>query len=282
MILLSHNPFYQALVGGLAAVLTFVLFYGIFFLLSLFKKKKCSRDIEDTQVIDSADNIVKEKSVSTNKTKWKKRIVKTIGWLILIAACIVAAAIAITEYNRHQEYVDAQPIDSPEYIADSTIKTVTLESNGKEYVIYKDYYWKHTICLENNFISIRPYYGCGGGWELQYGEGPDITGETNVGIRNCGKVSSIEDIASHSIIYGYSGLPSYGHSDKEVYSFYDEEDDNKNYHSCSIVFEPNHGYEAAFRAGSDKDVKYMRIYPTKYKLDDEDKLSSVTLQYQLF
>ena len=83
-----------------------MLFYGIFFLLSLFKKKKCSRDIEDTQVIDSADNIVKEKSVSTNKTKWKKRIVKTIGWLILIAACIVAAAIAITEYNRHQEYVE--------------------------------------------------------------------------------------------------------------------------------------------------------------------------------
>ena len=153
MILLSHNPFYQALVGGLAAVLTFVLFYGIFFLLSLFKKKKRIRDIEDTQVIDSADNIVKEKSVSTNKPKWKKRIVKTIGWLILIAACIVAAAIAITEYNRHQEYVDAQPIDSPEYIADNTIKTVTLESNGKEYVIYKDYYWKITLLIMELFCQ---------------------------------------------------------------------------------------------------------------------------------
>ena len=282
MILLSHNPFYQALVGGLAALLVFVLFYGIFFLISLFKKKKRNHVLVDAQVQGSEAINTTEEKVPLAKPNWKKRILKTIGWIILIAACITAAAIAVTEYNRHQEYVDTLPVESPEYIADNTIKTLTLESNGKEYVIYKDYYWKHTICLENNYISIRPYYGCGGGWEIQYGEGPDESGDTNAGVRNRGKVSSIGEIANHSIIYGDLGHTSYDNPYEELYSFYDEEDNYKNYHSCSIVFEPNNGYEVAFRVGSDKDVKYLRIYPTQYKLDDEDKLSTVTLQYQLF
>lgn len=211
---------------------------------------------------------------------WKKRILKTIGWIILIVACIVGASIAITEYIKHKEYVDKLPVESPEYIADNITKTLTLESNGKEYVIYKDYYWKHSICLHDNVITIKPYYGCGGGWEFQYGEGLGNFGETNAGIRNRGNVSSIGEIANHSIIYGDLGRTSYDNPSEKLYSFYDKED-NK-YHSYYIVFEPNHGYEVAFRVGSDRDVKYMRIYPTQYKLDDEDKLSTVTLQYQLF
>ncbi|MBR1687483.1 MAG: hypothetical protein IJ710_03000 [Prevotella sp.] len=50
---------------------------------------------------------------------------------------------------------------------------------------------------------------------------------------------------------------------------------------CS-QFKPGHGYAVGFLTGADKEIQQMRVFPTKYTLDSNDVLTSVTVEYQLF
>lgn len=45
--------------------------------------------------------------------------------------------------------------------------------------------------------------------------------------------------------------------------------------------QPQHGYAMCFKTG-DNEWKYIRVYIKGYTLDNEEALSSITVQYQLY
>lgn len=71
-----------------------------------------------------------------------------------------------THTNNPQKPDDIS--ESTDYIVTDEIKTITLDSKSKqEYLIYKDYYWKHKIYLDGTNICFNSYYGGGEGWNLR-------------------------------------------------------------------------------------------------------------------
>lgn len=279
MILLSQNPFYQALVGGLAAVLTFLLFCGITFIFSLIKRKRNRQE--------NLKSTTDDRQTKLDNPSWFKRFKKTLWWFFIIACCIAVAIISVCVFDVDSWWGDDKGSnESTEYIVSNEVKTITLKPDGQEYLIYKDYYWKHKICLEENLISFHSYYGAGNGWKPDYMLGDEYD-DPNLGIKDWGKVSNIEEINDSTI--HYDCIETVTNLGTKQYNWCLRYEDNSKYHSypyalcySSIDFKPLHGYEVAFRIGEERDIKRLRIYPTKYILDNEDKLKSVTLQYQLF
>lgn len=162
--------------------------------------------------------------------------------------------------------------ESTEYLATEAVKTITLKTDGQEYMLFKDYYWKHKILLDGSTIKINSYEGAGNGWQRHNNHGG--TWDTYAaGIRDWGELSSISQINEHTIHFSYSTSEGFnnGYGGPSSRSYYPD-----------IAFKPNHGYELCFRVGSDYNINYIRFYPTNYTLDKNDKVSSITLQYQIF
>lgn len=164
--------------------------------------------------------------------------------------------------------------ESSEYIATEQIKTITLKtSSNQEYMIYKDFYWKHKLYIEGTNICFNSYYGGGNGWTLN--NGGYSLGENHVGIRDRGEIANINGINDKTIrysswvtsekLFNINGGSSYGQ-----------------FFGRSVSFKPNHGYEVAFIIGTNNEIMHMRMFPTKYTLDSNDMLTSVTLEYQLY
>ena len=164
------------------------------------------------------------------------------------------------------------PADETAYIATEQVKTITLKPNNNEYLIYKDYYWKHKLYLNGNRISFNSYYGEGNGWTLT-NKGYSGNYSYYVGIKDLGEMNSIYDITEHKI-----GI--YIGSNSSTWSLVR---DNNNDDCCNFTtFKPSHGYEVAFFIGAGRNLKHMRMFPTNYTLDNNDVLTSVTIQYQLY
>jgi len=164
--------------------------------------------------------------------------------------------------------------ESTAYLATEQVKTVTLKpisdaeyisdavSSG-EYLVYKDYYCKYTLCLKGTYLCINSYTNGGNGWSHYY-----FTMYDHSGIYDVGVVTDITQIAKKELFYdhylcsgSWRGYQSY----KSI-----------------AMFKPGHGYGMGFLTGADQEIKQMRAFPTKYTLDNNDVLTSVTIEYQLF
>lgn len=180
------------------------------------------------------------------------------------------------EYSTDSSNTDSETGNTAS-IATDYIKTVTLKPisrdkwqnnavSTEECLIYKDFYYKHSLFVSNDLytnaiaIGVKSYLGQGSGWTYK--------GDCAV-IKDYGQVSSIEDIKTKSSFkYDYD---RYSFSDGTSYGYH--------YHNA---FRPGHGYEVAFYIGSISELKWLRIFPVKYTLNDNDELTSLTIQYQLY
>lgn len=163
--------------------------------------------------------------------------------------------------------------ESTEYLASSQVKTLTIEL-GKEYMIFKDFYYKHKICLNTARLEINTYHGGGNGWTLYNGTNYVGIWVGPSGITLLGEMSGINEITNYKIVYGDYGQGAY------TAHFFNSETKR----DCPFYaqFKPNYGYEVAFMTGAEKNIQHMKLYPTSYKLNSNDQLVSVTIQYQLF
>lgn len=154
--------------------------------------------------------------------------------------------------------------ESTEYIATEAIKTITLKPE-QEYMLFKNFYWKHKILLSGSAIIIRSYYGGGNEWSLYN--------------NTLFPAAAIEDRGSFNDINEITGKLYYGRSQGQGTEF----NGNKRFLSATETFRPNHGYIIGFRLedNSSIEIKNIRLYPTNFSLDNNDKLVSVTIKYQL-
>ena len=166
------------------------------------------------------------------------------------------------------------PTESTATLATEQVKTITLKPiseeervsekvNNGECLVYKDFYYKHTLCLymwpDGVVLCVNSYTGNGGGWKHS----------SNIAvIKDIGPVSSIKEIVNKSH-FEYRYLQ---------YSFYD----GKNYCNWYTLFKPGYGYEVAFYTGPSQEFKWLRVFPTNYTFDKNDVITSVTLEYQLY
>lgn len=163
--------------------------------------------------------------------------------------------------------------ESTDYLASSQVKTLTIEL-GKEYMIFKDFYYKHKICLNSASLEINTYHGGGNGWTLDNGSSYVGIWLGYSGITLLSEMSGINEITNYKIVYGDYGQGSY------IAHFFHSETKRNCY--PYVQFKPNYGYEVAFRTGAENNIQHMKLYPTSYKLNNNDQLVSVTIQYQLF
>ena len=173
--------------------------------------------------------------------------------------------------------------ESTTYLAVEQVKTVTLKpiseqefnndivSSG-EYLVYKDYYYKYTLCLKGTDICINSYTNGGSGWSHYYSSNYIGTWTNISGIYDVGEVTDITQIEKRDLYYD-DCLRSYGPHGNSW---------NNHKYDRRITFKPGHGYGMGYFTGADKEIKQMRAFPTKYTLDSNDVLTSVTIEYQLF
>ena len=163
-------------------------------------------------------------------------------------------------------------IESTEYIATEQVKTITLKSStNQEYMIYKDYYWKHKLYLQGTTIRFNSYHGGGNGWILSNRSG---NYGYRVGVVDCGQKNGITEISDQGIYCKGSYPTSYcittsGFFDSGIRYNYSD-------------FKPNHGYMVAFLCGDALNLNYMRMYPIDYTLDSNDRITSITFEYQIY
>ena len=207
-------------------------------------------------------------------------------WMMLVIALVSLCTISCGGDDDDENVFSAEDkeagttAESTAYLATEQVKTVILKpisdaefdddavSSG-EYLVYKDYYYKYTLCLKGTYLCINSYTNGGEGWKHYYSS--NYVGRwTNIsGIYDVGNVDDITQIAPLSLRYDYPCFVS-GSGRYEV--AYDRR----------ITFKPGHGYGMGFFTGADKVIKQMRVFPTKYTLDNNDVLTSVTIEYQLF
>ena len=201
-------------------------------------------------------------------------------WMMLAIALVSLCTISCGGDDDDENKFSANNKDtgttteSTEYLATEQVKTITLRPissqavhgnavNSEEYLVYKDYYYKYTLCLSDANIYIKTYRNGGTGWALYYSWNYYISG-----IYDVGDVADITQIEKRELYY-HDCLRSRGrYGDIEYKS--------------SAPFHPGHGYGIGYLTGADKVIKQMRVFPTKYTLDNNDVLTSVTIEYQLF
>ena len=199
-------------------------------------------------------------------------------WMMLAIALVSLCTISCGGDDDDENVFSAEDkeagttAESTAYLATEQVKTITLRPissqavhgnavNSEEYLVYKDYYYKYTLCLSDACIYVKPYRNGGTGWERYYSH--DYYDNISC-IYDVGDVTDITQIEKRDL--GYGGFFEYN---------------NKIIHD-NCQFKPGHGYGIGYLTGADKVIKQMRVFPTKYTLDNNDVLTSVTIEYQLF
>jgi len=174
--------------------------------------------------------------------------------------------------------------DQSTYLATSDVKTVTLTSvsydkldsneivNG-EYLLYKDYYWKHTLSLHDSELCSRSYSGGGNGWNIRLPYMHINVWEYKFScFYDAGQIAKLSEIKAPSCGFdGYYNVIYY----RKPYS------SEKSYLNQSIQFKPGHGYVLAFVTGESYELKYIAIFPVSFTMDDSDVITSIKVQYVL-
>lgn len=155
-----------------------------------------------------------------------------------------------------------------DYTATTSVKTVTLTTSSVNGLptsgikIYEDFNNLYSLVLSKGNLCL-PHYGRSNGEWSAYIFRQDY--DTETGIKDIGKVTSLQDIRiknNNENDYRYS---KYGSPLHFNYS----------------TVQPNHGYAAYFTTENDE-IKNLRIFIKDYTLDDNGSLASITIQYQLY
>lgn len=146
-----------------------------------------------------------------------------------------------------------------DYTATKQVKTVELKEifPYKEAIsIYVDFNRRYDLAYTQGTLFLLPYGRYGGSWNRTYDDfyrcyGSDPTVTTS----DVGKVSGLSDITD----------------------YYPADRDRV----CYSIIQPSHGYSMSFKT-EDDEIKHLRVYCSKIKLDENGSIKSVTIQYQLY
>lgn len=147
-----------------------------------------------------------------------------------------------------------------DYTATKQVKTVELKKEIYPKIeaisIYVDFNRRYDLAYTSGKLCLLPYKRYNGYWDRRYNNsykyehsGPPVT------TSDIGKVSGLSDITD------YYPADSYG--------------------ACYSMIQPSHGYSMSFKT-EDDEIKYLRVYCSKIKLDENGSIKSVTIQYQLY
>lgn len=154
-----------------------------------------------------------------------------------------------------------------DYTATSKVKTVTIEScnpaKGNDITIYEDFNRKYSLTYYIGYLYLLPYERINGSWNLRIDNSygcpyNNFIRSKNIVIKDMGKMNGISAIVEKPKASGTAG----------GYAVYPD-------------LQPYHGYAMSFKT-EDDEVKYLRVYFSKYTKDEDGRISSITIQYQLY
>lgn len=194
-----------------------------------------------------------------------KKIFFVFSFLLLLAGLFVNCSSDDDEGNGKPTKDNTET--KSDYTATSKVKTVTIKSYDvneiNEITIYEDFNRKYSLTYFMGYLYLFPYERINGSWSLRmdfrYGS-PDnnLIRSKNIVIKDLGKVNGISAIVEK---------PKASETDGRYYFYPD--------------LQPYHGYAMSFKT-EDDEVKYLRVYFSKYTKDEFGQISSITIQYQLY
>lgn len=137
-----------------------------------------------------------------------------------------------------------------DHTATKQVKTVELE--GKAISIYVDFNRRYDLAYIKGRLCLLPYKRYNGYWSSECN---GLLYSSTVTTSDVGKVSGLSDITD----------------------YYPADLDG----ACFSMIQPSHGYSMSFKT-EDDEIKHLRVYCSKIKLDKNGSIKSVTIQYQLY
>lgn len=194
-----------------------------------------------------------------------KKIFFVFSFLLLLAGLFVNCSSDDDEGNGEPTTDNTET--KSDYTATNKVKTVTIKSYNvqerNDITIYEDFNRKYSLTYYEGYLYLFPYERINGSWSLRidntygwpYGY---LIRSNNIVIKDMGKVNGISAIVEKPKASGTS-------SGYYVYP----------------NLQPYHGYAMSFKT-EDDEVKYLRVYFSKYTTDEDGQISSITIQYQLY
>lgn len=122
--------------------------------------------------------------------------------------------------------------------------------------IYVDFNRSYYLSYIDGKLCLLPYERYNGYWNHMYNKNYfHYNDHSTVTTSDVGKVSGLSDITG----------------------YYPADQDR----ACYSIIQPSHGYSMSFKT-EDDEIKYLRVYCSKIKLDENGSIKSVTIQYQLY
>lgn len=195
-----------------------------------------------------------------------KKIFFVFSFLFLLAGLLVNCSSDDDEGNGEPTTDNTET--KSDYTATSKVKTVTIKSydvnERNEITIYEDFNRKYSLTYCIGYLYLLPYERINGIWscsiDRNYYGYPynNLIHSDNIVIKDMGKMNGISAIVEKPKASGTDG----GH-----YAYPN--------------LQPYHGYAMSFKT-EDDEVKYLRVYFSKYTKDEFGQISSITIQYQLY
>lgn len=172
---------------------------------------------------------------------------------LIFCLAVLGAVLAGCSANDDNENSGNDTGIKGDYIATTNVRTVTLKEDHfmKGVTIYKDFNYKYDLALYSGQMCLLPYARVEGAWELLYNY-PYDNSYPNINIIDLGKIDCLSDVSA-KVEVTWASFPA---------------------------AQPGHGYAACFI--TEEETKYLRLYISSYKLDSNDTLESITVQYQLY
>lgn len=188
------------------------------------------------------------------------------SFLFLLAGLLVSCSSNDDEGNGEPTPDNTET--KSDYTATNKVKTVTIESynpsKGNDITIYEDFNRKYSLAYYIGYLYLLPYERINGSWNLRidtsYGMPyNNLIHSSNIAIQDMGKMNGISAIVEKNIKSGnnVAGPAIYPN------------------------LQPYHGYAMSFKT-EDDEVKYLRVYCSKYTTDEYGQIRSITIQYQLY
>ena len=187
------------------------------------------------------------------------------SFLFLLAGLLVSCSSNDDEGNGEPTPDNTET--KSDYTATNKVKTVTIESYNvqkrNDITIYEDFNRKYSLTYYEGYLYLFPYERINGSWNLRidntygwpYGY---LIRSNNIVIKDMGKMNGISAIVEKPKASGTEG----------GYAVYPD-------------LQPYHGYAMSFKT-EDDEVKYLRVYFSKYTTGEYGQISSITIQYQLY
>lgn len=196
-----------------------------------------------------------------------KKIFFVFSFLLLLAGLFVNCSSDDDEGNGEPTTDNTET--KSDYTATNKVKTVTIKSydvqERNDITIYEDFNRKYSLTYCIGYLYLFPYERISGVWSCRIDRnyyGYPISNEIksyNIAIQDMGKMNGISAIVGKNIKSEHNGVG------RAIYP----------------NLQPYHGYAMSFKT-EDDEVKYLRVYFSKYTTDEYGQISSITIQYQLY